>query len=440
MNTNDTTNQTLAPAPQEGTDTGEIAIEVKSVSKKYRLYHNRESSLKYVMLNLLSGKKRKLSSEFWALKDINMEIPKGKTVGFIGRNGSGKSTLLKLISRILYPDAGDITAHGKISTLIELGSGFHPELTGRENVYINASILGFSRADITRKFDEIVHFSGLEEFIDMPVKTYSSGMYVRLGFSVAININPDILLVDEVLAVGDEVFQKKCIRKIHEMKNTGKTIVFVSHDLNAVEEICDEIFLLHNGKLIKHGKPVDVIAEYHRLLIGSSELQVREEVTETNSRASSAVSQNRWGSKEVEITTLEFIDKDGKETDFIKAREQFRVRIHYHAHNRVQQPVFGIGVYTDSGIHITGPNSHKYGLSIDYVHGKGFVEYEVDSLPLMPGTYLFSAAIYDITGLNPYDHWEQGWKFHILESEDVPERNGIITLPSNWRIHHENGK
>jgi lipopolysaccharide transport system ATP-binding protein len=176
------------------------------------------------------------------------------------------------------------------------------------------------------------------------------------------------------------------------------------------------------------------------LLIGSSELQVRQELTEEKTGSSTAISQNRWGSKEAEITYLEFIDENGKETDFIKARERFRVRIHYHAHSKIPRPVFGIGVYTDSGIHITGPNSQKYGLSIDYIDGKGFVEYEVDSLPLMPGTYLFSAAIYDLSGLNPYDHWEQGWKFHILESDQVPERNGIITLPSNWRIHHDNGK
>ncbi len=189
------------------------AVEIKNISKKFRLYHNREAHLKYAILNILKGKKTKLSYEFWALKNIDIEIPPGKTVGFIGRNGSGKSTLLKLIARILYPDGGTIDTRGKISTLIELGAGFHPELTGRENIYINASILGLSRAEVSQKFKEIVHFSGLEDFIDNPVKTYSSGMYVRLGFSVAININPGILLVDEVLAVGDEAFQKNVLKK-----------------------------------------------------------------------------------------------------------------------------------------------------------------------------------------------------------------------------------
>jgi len=409
------------------------AIEIKDISKKFKVYHNRESHLKYAVLNILKGKKTRLSSEFWALKDINIRIEKGKTVGFIGRNGSGKSTLLKLISRILYPDGGTLETFGKISTLIELGAGFHPELTGRENVYINASILGLSRAEVNQKFKEIVRFSGLEPFIDNPVKIYSSGMYVRLGFSVAINIGPDILLVDEVLAVGDELFQKKCTKKIHELKKAGKTIVFVSHDLKAVEELCDEVFLLHNGQLVKQGKPVEVISEYHRLLIGSSDLQVREEGAMRQDTAMVPNSKNRWGSKEVEITGVTFLDKDGSETNLITTGETFRVRIHYEAHSAVEQPVFGIAIYSDTGVHITGPNSKKEGFVIESIEGKGFVEYRADSLPLLPGTYLFTAAIYDLSGLKAYDHWEQHWKFHVLESKTVTHRYGLISIPSRWR-------
>lgn len=408
------------------------AIEIIDISKKFKVFHNRESNLKYAVLNMLRGKRSRLSSEFWALKNIDLTIQRGKTVGFIGRNGSGKSTLLKLISRILYPDGGEINAHGKISTLIELGSGFHPELTGRENVYINASILGFSRADVNRKFKDIVSFSGLEEFIDNPVKTYSSGMYVRLGFSVAINIDPDILLVDEVLAVGDETFQKKCIRKIEEMKKAGKTIVFVSHDLQSVEELCDEVVLVHNGCLVAKGKPVDVISNYHKLLIGSGDARVRQEtpgVEVSNGK-------NRWGSKEVEITKLEFLDGDGKETQYLNTGDRFRVRIHYKAHKKVEKPVFGIAIYSDRGVHITGPNTKKQDFSIPSVEGSGVVEYDAQSLPLLPGTYLFSAAIYDQSGLQAFDHWEQHWKFHVIESETMAERYGLITIPSKWRIEH----
>jgi ABC-type polysaccharide/polyol phosphate transport system ATPase subunit len=410
------------------------AIEISGVSKKYKVYHHRESNLKYVILNLLKGKRKKLSSEFWALKNINISIDKGKTVGFIGRNGSGKSTLLKLISRIIYPDGGSIAAHGKISTLIEVGAGFHPELTGRENVYINASILGLSRAEVNRKFKDIVNFSGLEDFIDNPVKTYSSGMFVRLGFSVVINIDPDILLVDEVLAVGDESFQKKCIKKINELKKAQKTIVFVSHDLASVEELCDEVYLLHNGRMIKQGKPIDVISEYHRLLMGSSDLQVREGEAVVQDTAMVSNGKNRWGSKEIEITSLVFLDKNGKETDLITTGEAFRVRINYEAHSKIDRPVFGIAIYSDIGVHITGPNTKKEGFVIESVEGKGFVQYEVDSLPLMPGTYLFSAAIYDLSGRHPYDHWEQYWKLNVRESKTVTHRYGLISMPSKWRM------
>jgi len=408
------------------------AVRITHVSKKYKLYYNRESQLKYMVLNLLRGKWSRLSSEFWALKDVSMDIEKGKTVGFIGRNGSGKSTLLKLISRILYPDAGEIEANGKISTLIELGAGFHPELTGRENVYINASILGFSRAEVNRKFKDIVNFSGLEGFIDNPVKTYSSGMYVRLGFSVAINIDPDILLVDEVLAVGDEAFQKKCIRKINEMKNAGKTIVFVSHDLSAVEELCDEVFLLHNGRMVKHGKPVEAISAYHQMLIGTSELQVREELPQNGASEGKGFMGSRWGSKKVEIGGVKFLDENQQETDVFKTGERFRVRIDYNAHEEIKKPVFGIAIYSDRLVHITGPNTKQQNVIIDSIRGKGSVEYTVENLPLLPGSYLFTAAIYDFAGLHAYDHWEQSWKFHVIESEKVADRYGLIALPAKW--------
>lgn len=243
------------------------AIQLIDVSKKFKIYHGKNVNFKYAVIDFIKGKKSSNYEEFWALKNINIDIKHGETVGLIGVNGSGKSTLLKLIGKILYPDTGHLKTIGKIATLIELGAGFHPELTGRENIYINASILGFSKREIDEKLDEIIAFSELERFIDNPIKSYSSGMYVRLGFAVAINVNPDILLTDEILAVGDENFQKKCLKKIVEFKKKGKTIVYVSHDLGTVERICDRVFLLDNGELVSEGKPVDVISEYHELLL-----------------------------------------------------------------------------------------------------------------------------------------------------------------------------
>jgi ABC-type polysaccharide/polyol phosphate transport system ATPase subunit len=246
------------------------AIELINVSKKFRIYHGKNVNLKYAVIDLLRGKISRGYDEFWALKNISLDVKDGEAVGIIGKNGSGKSTLLKLIAKILYPDSGCVESKGEIATLIELGAGFHPELTGRENIYVNASILGFSRREIDENLDEIICFSELEKFIDNPIKSYSSGMYVRLGFAIAINVNADILLVDEILAVGDENFQKKCLKKIEEFKRNGKTIVYVSHDLESVQRTCDRVFLVDSGKLVTEGRPMDMISEYRKVLMGGT--------------------------------------------------------------------------------------------------------------------------------------------------------------------------
>jgi len=236
----------------------DIAVRVDHVSKKFRLYHERNQSLKSAVM------RRRISvhEDFWALDDVELDIPAGETVGLIGDNGSGKSTLLKCMAKILYPDKGRIAIDGTVAALLEVGSGFHPELSGRENVYLNGSILGMSRKEIDAKFDEIVDFSGVREFIDQPVKNYSSGMYVRLGFSVAINVDPDVLLVDEVLAVGDEAFQAKCAQKFVEFRERGKTVIIVSHSLDTLANMCDRLVWLAHGKVREVGDPSAVIEAY----------------------------------------------------------------------------------------------------------------------------------------------------------------------------------
>lgn len=234
------------------------AVHVEQVSKKFRLYHERNQSLKSTIMR----GRRSVHEDFWALKDVTFDVPEGSTFGLIGSNGSGKSTLLKCLAKIYYPETGSITAHGKVAALLEVGSGFHPELTGRENIFLNGSILGMSRKEVTSKFDEIVDFSGVAEFIDQPVKNYSSGMYVRLGFSVAINVDPDILIVDEVLAVGDAEFQAKCRSKFVEFRAAGKTVILVSHDMGAVKSMCDHVAWLNHGSLIVAGEAADAIAAY----------------------------------------------------------------------------------------------------------------------------------------------------------------------------------
>lgn len=244
----------------------EIAVQIDHVSKKFRLYHERNQSIKSAIMR----GRRSVHEDFWALKDVGFEVPIGSTFGLIGSNGSGKSTLLKCLAKIYYPETGKITYSGKIAALLEVGSGFHPELSGRENIFLNGSILGMSKKEITGKFDEIVDFSGVGQFIDQPVKNYSSGMYVRLGFSVAINVNPDILVVDEVLAVGDTEFQAKCAQKFVDFKNEGRTVILVSHSMESVREMCDSAAWLRHGELVKVGPADETITAYLDSLPGAS--------------------------------------------------------------------------------------------------------------------------------------------------------------------------
>ena len=235
-----------------------IAVSVEHVSKKFRLYHERNQSLKSAIMR----RRRTVHEDFWALKDVSFEVPEGSTYGLIGSNGSGKSTLLKCLANIYAPTEGVIRSNGKIAALLEVGSGFHPELSGRENIYLNGSILGMSRKSIDAKFDQIVDFSGVEEFIDQPVKNYSSGMYVRLGFSVAIHVDPEILIVDEVLAVGDAEFQAKCGDKFSEFKKDGRTVILVSHSMEMVKQMCDQVAWLNKGSFVAAGEAAPTIAKY----------------------------------------------------------------------------------------------------------------------------------------------------------------------------------
>ncbi|WP_035462279.1 ABC transporter ATP-binding protein [Alicyclobacillus macrosporangiidus] len=237
------------------------SIEVSHVSKKFKIYREKSHSIKELLLR----KKRNVYEEYWALKDISFNVTCGTTVGIIGRNGSGKSTMLKIVAKILYPDAGVVHVRGRVSALLELGAGFQPDYTGRENIYLNGSILGLTKKEIDSHVDEIIEFSELGRFIDTPVRNYSSGMYMRLAFAIAVTTNPDILIIDEVLAVGDEQFQKKCFDKLHEFKRQGKSILFVSHSDSLVEKFCDEVILLHNGQLLDRGKPKEVFTTYRAI-------------------------------------------------------------------------------------------------------------------------------------------------------------------------------
>ncbi|CAA9240106.1 MAG: Teichoic acid export ATP-binding protein TagH [uncultured Acidimicrobiales bacterium] len=392
------------------------AVVVDDVSKRFRLYRERNQSLKAA---LMRGR-RAVVEEFWALQDVSFEVPEGSTFGLVGENGSGKSTLMKCMARILQPDRGSVRVNGKVSALLELGAGFHPELSGRENVFLNGSILGLGQKELAAKFDEIVEFAGLGQFIDQPVKNYSNGMYVRLGFSVAINVDPDVLLVDEVLAVGDEAFQRKCNEKFADLKAAGKTIVLVSHNLSAVHNLCDRAAWLEHGVLKMIAPARQIVDEY------MSTVQIdRVEDVETGG--------NRWGSGEGRIEKVELLGPSGEPASKVRTGDPVTIRIHYCMDEPIPRPVFGLAIHTLDGTHVTGPNTRDTESVPDKLEGEGHVDLRIDPIRLLPGTYDITASLYDYACLHPYD-----FRHHVLRFDVDPgephESYGVVSLGGSWRV------
>jgi ABC-2 type transport system ATP-binding protein len=390
----------------------DIAVRVEGVSKKFRLYKERNQTLKAAMMR--GG--RATYDDFWALRDVSFEIPTGGVFGLIGQNGSGKSTLLKCMAKILVPEQGRIFVDGKISALLELGAGFHPELSGRENVYLNGSILGLSRRDIDRKFDQIVDFAGLEQFIDTPVKNYSSGMYVRLGFSVAINVDPDVLLVDEVLAVGDEAFQRKCDEKFADLRDAGKTIVVVSHALSTVRTMCDAAAWLEHGVVKEIGAPGLLIDKY---VEGTH-----------NERVAAEGGGSRWGSGDARVERVELLDDRGAPTLRVRAGAAATLRFHYVTEGRIPKPVIGFGLHRIDGTHATGVNSRET-IVPDAIEGRGYVDFAMDRLPLVQGSYDVTVAIVDDANLHTYDYRTKALRFDV-GSGRPREAEGVFAIDGRW--------
>jgi ABC-type polysaccharide/polyol phosphate transport system ATPase subunit len=389
------------------------AVVVDRVSKRFWLSHQRASSLKERVLGAATGGAR--GEPLWALSDVSLTIGRGTTVGVIGPNGCGKSTLLQLVSGVLAPDGGSVTAHGRVTSLLELGAGFSPELTGRENIYLNASLHGVGRDEVHPRFDAIVAFAELERFIDMPVRTYSSGMYMRLGFSVAVHLDPEIVLIDEAFAVGDAHFQRKCLRTIREFQRGGRTIVLVSHDLHMVEQLCAEVVLLQQGRLVAAGPAAEVIGRYHELDEG---------------RGQPGTGQ-RWGTGAVEITAVDLL-RDGQPAGVLRTRDALTIRLHYRCQAPVDRPVFGVAIHRDDGVHVTGPNTRSSGFAVDRLEGSGIVDYAIEHLPLLPGRYLVSAAVYDEDLVTAFDHRDRLLPLVVVEG-GTAERFGIVELAAGWR-------
>lgn len=408
------------------------AIKVENVSKAFRLKkrYRQSTTLKSALINTF--RRQRVSEEerqFWALRGVSFDVPKGTTLGMIGSNGSGKSTLLKLLAGIHRPTSGHVSTNGRISALIELGAGFHPEFTGRENIYVNGIILGLSRRQIQERIDDIIHFSELEDFIDNPVKTYSSGMYMRLAFSIAATVDPDILLIDEILAVGDASFQRKCQNKLNTFKADGKTIVLVTHDLSALERYCDRVLWMDHGQMKAYGDVQSVMQMYLEHVADQQRANLLEE-HEHPEQAQESSRKRRWGSREVEINQVEFYNGSPHPTYLFKTGDKMTIEIDYKAFRPVYDPVFGIGIFRDDETFCYGTNTNIEKIHIPRIEGDGKVKFCVDHLDLTEGKYFLDVAVHLEDG-TPFDYQTRAYSFEVMSLiKDI----GIYRPAHRWEF------
>lgn len=409
----------------------DVAIEFDHVSKVYRLDRNRPRSFQEWFISI--GQRRKREAEvFWALRDVSFQIRRGERVGLIGANGAGKSTTLKLISRILQPTSGRVRVNGRVTALLELGAGFHPDLTGRENILLSGAVMGLTSREIRRKLDEIVEFAEIGDFIDVPVRDYSSGMYLRLAFSAVAHLDPEILLLDEIFAVGDQAFQQKSQERLRELRNRGITIVFVSHNADAVLQTCERAIWLEKGQVRAFGDVSAVSAAYYEDTLRKMAVQRQERVF-TSDGVDLQDAGNRLGSGEARVERVEFIDADGRFTRFTYTNARFTVRLHYVAYQRIENPMIGLAFFrADNHIHLAGPNNTMQPYRIPYIEGRGVVDYTIPRMPFLPGEYVLDASIYDWDDTHRYDYWSKCARFTVLPG-GTRERYGVVAIEGEWR-------
>jgi len=389
-----------------------VAISVSEVSKSFRLPHERYSSLKQSAMHIFS---KRTYSNFQAVEDISFEVKQGEFFGIVGRNGCGKSTLLKMLAGIYVPTRGSVKIHGSLSPFIELGVGFNPELTARENVFLNGAILGLTRKEIEERFGEIITFAELEEFVDQKLKNFSSGMQVRLAFSIAIQAQSEILLVDEVLAVGDSSFQKKCFDVFRRLKKEGRTIVFVTHDMTNVQEFCDRVLVMGEGKKLALTGP-DQASDLYNRLNAENDLDEMEQLNE----------QSRWGNGKVKIKSVEFLDASGKSSRVLKTGKAMTVRVTIEPTKEPLPLLVGLAFYQADGTHIAGPNSD--GVAISSHESK--IEFSIDKLPLVEDTYYTTVALFSQKSNETYDYIDKGFSFAV---GGVKHSFGNMALFGEWR-------
>jgi len=396
-----------------------IDLKFDCVSKKYRIYQEPEGKASENKLRRVTRRLWGNRNDFWALRDVSFEVERGEALGIIGHNGAGKSTVLKLLYNITAPTKGRISINGRLAALIEVASGFHPDLTGRENIYLNGALLGMRRREIGKKLDSIVDFAGVSAFIDTPVKRYSSGMYLRLGFSIAAYLDPDILLLDEVLAVGDAEFQSKCIERIKQLRKAGTTIVFVSHNLGAVEGICDRVFLLRQGQIFRSGLPRNVISEYEHML---TNMPASTPARLISTAASSAAA----------VVSVAFLNSEGRKTTTFATGDEARVDVEYIAHESVDDAVIEIYFYSIFGNLHTHFSTDVDGKRLDLAPGRGLIEFLCPDLPFEAATFNVEASIRRRgSSLSEHLDYKHAAIVNITKGKAV---HGAFHSPHTWRM------
>lgn len=420
----------------------DVVIDVKNITKKFKIYFDKGSQLKEKLL----FRKRNNYEEREVLKGISFQVKRGEAVGLIGHNGCGKSTTLKLLTKIMYADSGEIVMKGRVSSLIELGAGFHPDMSGRENIYTNASIFGLTKKEVDARFNKIVEFSELENFIDNPVRTYSSGMYMRLAFSVAINVDADILLIDEILAVGDTNFQTKCFNRLRELKANGMTIIIVTHDLSTIEKFCDRAIWLNDGIIVREGRSDEVVDAYfsfmndkkieHEIKTEKETETIPEQVSEpeteeiTEDNGGIDYSANRFGLKYIEIKKAEMLNNENKDIRIFRNGEKLKIKIHYHVNKKLDEYVFGFGFYDLDGKCIYGNNTQLDRMKINPEKMDGIISVEIENLPLLAGKYILNVAVVDSDG-TPMDFYRNYCEFEVISDD---RSTGFFSIPHKWRL------
>jgi lipopolysaccharide transport system ATP-binding protein len=434
----------------EASEERATVIQLDQVGVRYHVAQERIPTFKEYTIRWVKGQVR--YHDFWALHNVSLEVKRGEVFGIIGPNGAGKSTLLKVVARVLQPSRGRVRVYGRVAPLLELGAGFDAELTGRENIYLNGTLLGFTRQQIYERFDSIVEFSGLGDFINAPLRTYSSGMFARLGFSVATAERPDVLIVDEILGVGDAEFQTKSYERIQGFQTAGTTILLVSHSLERVEELCGRALWLEHGQLQSIGSASAVIAQYtshtrdqeaKRLATETVRIADEAQAVEPVSAEQAAKDEvktgsappTRWGTRKIEIVRVRISGEVDQNQTIFTTGESFTLSMDYISHEPITAPVYGIAIHRQDGAHITGPNTAQAGRILPTLSGSGTVTYHVPHLPLLEGLYYVSVAVVNQDDTEIFDYHDRLYPFRVINQNQVArERFGIVTLGGKWNV------